>query len=159
MGVFDSYGIILIMFSLSFLGWASEMYLSMTGDIVYSINPPIYYQMLDTVRPFIDFIRGSYFVLIFTLITINLLTNGNSSPDPLWFGAYGIMTFVLLWFLNQTVIPAVTGIFFHFQLAGVSNDWWYMFNNNWYFAALSGLLGAAIGYIKGAYAKKRGVLF
>lgn len=159
MGAFDSYAIVLMMVMLSLMGWMAEFYLYMGHEILPSISEHWYYQMVEDFTPFIDFLRSSYYVLIFVIIVMNILSNGLSTTDPIYFGAFAILTFIMIWFINQAVIPSIMSTFTGLDLPGVNNDWWYMLQSSWYFAALSGLVGAGIGYLKGSYAKKQGVMF
>ena len=159
MGVFDSVAMIYLLFFLSLLGWFSEFLIYLAGEIIFPINQPFYYDLVDLFTIFVDFIRSSYFVLIFTVVAVNLIANALSTLDPLHFGIYALVTFTIIWVFHFLIVPEVVSMFTGLDIPGTSTDWWILLQENWYYAAISSIVGVIIGYAKGGLVKRERVYF
>ncbi len=129
------------------------------SEILYPISPYWYNQMTELFTLVTDFLRSSYFVLIFALVATNVIANSLSTLDPLHFGIYALITFTIIWLFHYLLVPEIVSMFTGLSITGVSLDWWLMFKSNWYYAAISGIVGVIIGYAKGGFVKRERVYF
>ena len=152
MGVLDSLSLVMVMFALALIGWTSELILYITHQTADGLSSnPALADMIHTIEWYVLFIHSNFFILIFSLGLTNFLLASRTTANPLYFGVFAMITFSLFWLLSNWIIPVMFQTLQGLdELLPYHSEWSALFKNNWYYLALSGVIGSALGYINGA---------
>lgn len=146
--IFDGLSAFVVVF-MWVIGLGLTSYMLQNGTLVDFVDD---YQMsLDTynsVVAYVVLLKSNLAFLVYTLILVVVLTNAQTTTQPLYFGASAMVLFVVIYMFANSFIPLLTGMEILDEYIGI--DLISFLEGTWYYLIISGLFGAVISYIRGA---------
>ena len=157
MAVADSLTLVVILFGLAMLGWLAEFYLHISSEIADGLttNKGIL-SIKDTLTFFVSFIHSNFFALVVALALTNFVVASRTTLNPVWAGLFAVASLFLFWLLDAYIVSVMYETLGDLQTSVNQSNmhWAELFLSNWYFIAISGVLGSLIAYVRGVRNEK-----